>query len=354
MVTLKEARVLLKRYADAWVNRDPDAIIKIFEPDAEYWETAFAKPFNGHKGIRKYWTEKVVGQEKDIKFRLLNLYVQGNNVIAEWHAEFYDIINDYHVKMKEVALFQVRKGKIYNYREYWSSKHPAGYIKDLNAENIPLKLRIQKVKIGKNGYDLIYHKPLSHTLNWIKSALEESSKALSSSVSARITILPTNDNFVGDKMGGVSGYTLHNKTLLLKIYNSKVDRTSVISTVAHEYCHLVREQHVKWDTLIDSIAFEGLAENFETKISGRTPPYAIKLSEKEAKELWERIKNKLNGKSGLTHNALFFGSETMPNWGGYSLSYYLIRNLLIKNKFDFESLMKVHSKTLVSKALKYW
>lgn len=32
MVTLKEARILLKKYADAWVNRDPDAIIKIFEP----------------------------------------------------------------------------------------------------------------------------------------------------------------------------------------------------------------------------------------------------------------------------------------------------------------------------------
>ena len=43
MVTLKEAKVLLKKYADAWVNRDPDAIIKIFEPDAEYWETAFAR-----------------------------------------------------------------------------------------------------------------------------------------------------------------------------------------------------------------------------------------------------------------------------------------------------------------------
>ena len=354
MVTLREARILLKKYADAWVNRDPNAIIKIFEPDAEYWETAFARPFKGHKGIRKYWVEKVAGQEKDIKFRLLNVYVQKDNVIAECYAEFYDMVNDYNVKMKEVALFKVRKGRIYNYREYWSSKHPQSYIKRLNKEDIPLELQIQKVSINGNNYDLIYHKPLKRILDWIQSALIESGKVLPSSMNARIIILPTNDAFVRDHLGGISGYTLDNKTVLLSVYNSKVDKTSIVSTVAHEYCHLAREQYIKWDTITDSIAFEGLAENFETKISGKIPPYAIKLSEKEARKLWEKIKGKLNGKSGLTHNALFFGSETMPLWGGYSLSYYLIRNVLIENKFDFKSLIKMDSKTLVSKALKLW
>ncbi|MCL5101222.1 MAG: nuclear transport factor 2 family protein [Candidatus Parvarchaeota archaeon] len=123
MVTLKEAKVLLKKYAEAWMKRDPDAIVRIFAPNAEYKETAFDRPPKGHKGIRKYWVDKVMGQEKDIKFKLLNVYVQGNNVTAEWYAQFYDTINQYHIKMKEVALFKVRNGKIYNYREYWSSKH---------------------------------------------------------------------------------------------------------------------------------------------------------------------------------------------------------------------------------------
>ena len=123
MVTVAEAKKLLKKYADAWIRRNPEAIIKLFSPDSEYRETAFGKQPKGHKGIKKYWVDKVVRQEKDIKFKILNVYAYKNNIIAEWYAQFYDMINQYHIKMKEVALFKVKNGKIYGYREYWSSKH---------------------------------------------------------------------------------------------------------------------------------------------------------------------------------------------------------------------------------------
>jgi uncharacterized protein YjaZ len=228
-------------------------------------------------------------------------------------------------------------------------------IKRFNRESISLELKKQKVQINGKNYTLIYHKPLRAKLSLICSTLSKCSKSLLSSMNATIVILPTNDTFVRDKMGGSTGYTPSGHKVIVWIYGLKANKKSIISTVSHEYCHMVRRQDVFWgNTLINGIAFEGLAVNFETKITGKTPPYATALSKKDAKKLWKRIKNRLNRGSGLTYDKLFFGSDDMPRWGGYALSYYLIRNLLLKNKSDFKSLIKIKSKDLVYEALRFW
>jgi ketosteroid isomerase-like protein len=83
MVERKIVMGLIKKYEDAWVKRDLDAIIKIFTKNGTYHERVLYLSFVGHSEIKKYWMDKVVVEQEDIRFKLLNLYIQGNTAIAE-------------------------------------------------------------------------------------------------------------------------------------------------------------------------------------------------------------------------------------------------------------------------------
>lgn len=116
----KTVEKIISIYSDAWVNKDPKKIISIFTPDAVYHEKVLEKPYVCHKEIKQYWKEKIVKNEKNIDFKLLNIYIDGCVAIAEWEAIF-----SYKGKktlMREVAILEVEGNKIKSLREYWHSK----------------------------------------------------------------------------------------------------------------------------------------------------------------------------------------------------------------------------------------
>ena len=123
MVTKQTVKNILKKYELAWRNRDSEAIIKLFAKDGTYHERAFEKPFIGHREIKKYWENKVIGEEENITFKLLNVYVDGDIAIAEWLAEFDEVPKKCKTTIKEVAIMEIKNGKIKSFREYWHSKH---------------------------------------------------------------------------------------------------------------------------------------------------------------------------------------------------------------------------------------
>lgn len=123
MVDKKVVEKVIGDYASAWINRDPEAIIKIFTKDGEYHERVLGKPFIGHNEIKQYWKDKVIGEQEDIKFKLLALYIDGDTAIAEWEATFHDCKMKYDTHMKEVAVLEFKGDKIKSLREYWSSEH---------------------------------------------------------------------------------------------------------------------------------------------------------------------------------------------------------------------------------------
>lgn len=106
-------------YADAWISQDPEKIISIFTPDGIYHEFVFKKPFIGHAEIKKYWENKVLKEEADIHFKLLNVYIDGNTAIAEWEADFFNNIEQKRIHIREVAILEIVNKKIKSLREYW-------------------------------------------------------------------------------------------------------------------------------------------------------------------------------------------------------------------------------------------
>ena len=89
MVEKQVVQEILQKYEQAWVTQDPELILTIFTEDGIYHERVLKEPFKGHEQIRQYWQSKVVEEQSNIKFKLINYYIDGYTVIAEWDASFF-------------------------------------------------------------------------------------------------------------------------------------------------------------------------------------------------------------------------------------------------------------------------
>ncbi len=125
MITKEHVLKVIEKYANAWINQDSNAIIELFSEDATYHEWAFDEPHIGHEGIKKYWEDKVIGEQTEIEFKLLDLYLDNerNAAIAEWEANFYINNSEKKNNMREVAILEFNnQGKIKSLREYWANQ----------------------------------------------------------------------------------------------------------------------------------------------------------------------------------------------------------------------------------------
>jgi len=150
----------------------------------------------------------------------------------------------------------------------------------------------------------------------------------------RTFLFPSFNSFVKNKMGGVGGFSSWKNTILIDINQTVKDwETALKNTIAHEYNHSVVYNFHKWETLLDSIIFEGFAEHFrEQVVGGEKAPWAKAVSQKECKKHFSKLKEKLNSKNHQLYREVFFGSEKYPLWLGYSLGYQIVRSFLNKNK----------------------
>jgi hypothetical protein len=124
-LTKQEVRDVLDVYIRAWVKQDPDLIVTIFTDAATYHERVLEEPMRDREGIRAYWQAKVVESQGNIKCELLNLYLDGDTAIAEWEAEFDDLIQQVRKRMREVAILVFEGQLIASLREYWASEQIA-------------------------------------------------------------------------------------------------------------------------------------------------------------------------------------------------------------------------------------
>lgn len=122
MISREEVLEVIGVYQKSWESQDPDLILTIFTSDAKYHERTFEKAHLGHDEIREYWVSKVVNSQSDIKFKLLNLYLEGETAIAEWEATFNHLEKGKNYIMREVAILDFEGNKIKHLREYWQAK----------------------------------------------------------------------------------------------------------------------------------------------------------------------------------------------------------------------------------------
>lgn len=121
-LTKDDVRGVLDVYIRAWQGQDPDLIVTIFTPDATYHERVLKDPIPDREAIREYWQEKVVKEQAHIKCHLVSLYLDGDTAIAEWDAQFDDVVEGVRKHMKEIAVLTFEGRQISSLREYWASE----------------------------------------------------------------------------------------------------------------------------------------------------------------------------------------------------------------------------------------
>ena len=121
-LTKQDVRDVLAVYIRAWETQDPDLIVTIFTKDATYHERVLQAPIPNRDAIREYWATKVAQEQANIKAKLLNVYLDGDTAIAEWEAEFDDIVQGVRKRMLEIAVLDFEGRRIKALREYWSSE----------------------------------------------------------------------------------------------------------------------------------------------------------------------------------------------------------------------------------------
>jgi ketosteroid isomerase-like protein len=121
-LTKQDVREVIDVYIKAWETQDPDLIVSIFTEGATYHERVLAAPIPDREAIRRYWQEKVVQAQANIRCELLALYLDGDTAIAEWEAEFDDMAQGVRKRMREIAVLVFEGSRIASLREYWASE----------------------------------------------------------------------------------------------------------------------------------------------------------------------------------------------------------------------------------------
>ncbi len=150
-----------------------------------------------------------------------------------------------------------------------------------------------------------------------------------------VFIFPSYSTFTKLKMGGVGGnFSKRNVMLIFVNTSAKMWEYSLKETLCHEFVHVVSPYYNPWENTIgERIVFEGIAENFqENVLKGRRSIFSKILKEKDCKEIFKKVVNKINSKNSKEHDRFFYGGKKYKRWTGYSLGYLLIKKYLKKNK----------------------
>lgn len=169
----------------------------------------------------------------------------------------------------------------------------------------------------------------------------------------KIFIFPTFSTFVHKKMFGTTGYTPWKNTMLIFINSqSRLWKSALSRTIAHEFNHSIVLKYNNWKTLLDSIIFEGLAEYFqEYVIGGKRTRWVKALGVSQSKELFLKLKKYLQSKNPKLYHSVFFGDKKYPLWSGYSVGYHIIRSF-IKNNLgvEWKQIIKLSPKEILKRS----
>lgn len=189
------------------------------------------------------------------------------------------------------------------------------------------------------------------TANIISRSLEAAYSKLPFAGSVEVYVLPTYNSFITRKMGGVSGFTPGKRVIFIYLNPSGKWRRRLAETAAHEFVHTISYKNHKWQTLLDTIIFEGLAEVFTSKVlKFPASPWSKALGREQAKTIVRKIKPVLKSKNQKEYQRVFFDNKEFPLWTGYALGSHIVREFIKNNGEGWNDLLKLKPAAVLKKS----
>lgn len=187
----------------------------------------------------------------------------------------------------------------------------------------------------------------------ITNTLKKSFKTIPISGNIQIYVIPFCNEAASIDLDGINAFPLEGNVLYLLIdVNNPNWEKSLKETIPHEYAHLTYTSNFNWNSILDGIVNEGLAEHFrERVVGGNIAPWSTAIEKdiaiKHLNELPDSVINKYIDESNVDlYISYFFGTKELQEWYGYSLGYWLIDEIISKNELDLIELFKLSPKDI--------
>jgi len=213
-----------------------------------------------------------------------------------------------------------------------------------------LKMTLRRLMIDKEGRNQPYFYNTKDEEE-IKSICEKVIKKCECYIDEKVHVFlfPTFDKFAIKEMKGVSGFCSWDNTILVFINFIRGWEKQLEETIVHELAHALSPFEKEEAPIGNWLILEGLAEHFKDFIlKGDQSEWTKAISEKEAFKIFGEIKNILGENDFNKYSEIFFGTGKYPNWTGYTIGYYLVRNYLKeKENFDWNELLRKDPKEIL-------
>jgi uncharacterized protein YjaZ len=218
---------------------------------------------------------------------------------------------------------------------------------DLHSDVDSLQRQLDRISLCD------YESYIQNELTWLQATYPSGKP-----IQFELLILDQHDEFVKEKLGGISAFTEWDGHMCFIVEADEGVRDTLKSVIFHEYHHLWRMSKLNMtegnETLLDRLVLEGLAEHFVRIELGDAflGPYKSVLSEAEALQLWDTtFRYHIHDRGNITDSYMFGNQEMqLPFWGGYSLGYHLIEWYMNDNsEWTIEGLTELPSKSFIVK-----
>lgn len=239
-------------------------------------------------------------------------------------------------------LSQIKKSPDFSLKEYSSEE----------KFKVDLKRKIFGDSNQDQLIDIIQH--VEKISNILETIFKDSLNILFLEGDIEVYILPFCNEQVSKDLGGVNGFLLEGNILFFLVdLNNKNWQNSLKETIPHEFAHLVYTSNYQWNSILDGLVNEGLAEHFRIQIvGGNIAPWSKAIPrEKALEELRnipeERLSLFIDESNVDLYLSYFFGTKDLPNWYGYSLGYWMIDEILLESNLDLLELFKRSPKDIM-------
>lgn len=166
-----------------------------------------------------------------------------------------------------------------------------------------------------------------------------------------VYVFPSNTDFVSKRMHGITGHTVYKNCIHIFLSPSTaINKKALRETFAHEYAHTISMNYHEWNTLEDSVVFEGIAEVFrESATKGDVDTLHITdISDATYKKALEYIVKNAKKTSKEIYNNLFFGSKLFRVWTGYRVGYRLVSEYISSTGSALEEVLKEEPQNILN------
>lgn len=224
----------------------------------------------------------------------------------------------------------------------------------VNEEKLKNDLQRKIFGVNENSIlmDMFPHESSIAAIN--ENILQKSFDILPIAGNITVYIIPFINEQASKDLDGVNAFTVEENIMYLLIdINNPNWKKSLTETIPHEYAHLVYTHTYPWNSILDGIVNEGLAEHFRRfVVGGEIAPWSSAISQKNAMEelggISEKVLNMYIDESNVDfYVSYFFGTGDLPKWYGYSIGYWLIDDLVNKKNNNLMELFKKNPKQIV-------